>query len=157
MYELNEKIRDLEPYEPIQGEYAVRLDANESVIPLPDKLKQAAFEAMEQTALNRYPDPTATALCGAFAQRYGVPVENVAAGNGSDELISVIFQSFLQKGDTYAVITPDFSMYKFYGYIAECRGVEIKKNENWEIDLDKVIETCNNEDEHKYNCEIIEP
>ena len=29
MYELNEKIRDLVPYEPIAGEYPVRLDANE--------------------------------------------------------------------------------------------------------------------------------
>ena len=36
-------------------------------------------------------------------------------------------------------------MYDFYGYIAECRGVAIEKNENWTIDVDKVIETCNNE------------
>ena len=145
MYELNEKIRDLEPYEPLKGEYAIRLDANESFLPLPEPLQKQAMEAVMRTALNRYPDPTAEGLCAAFAQRYGVPVENVAAGNGSDELISVIFQSFLEKGDTYAVITPDFSMYKFYGYISECRGVEIQKGENWQIDLDKVIETCNNE------------
>ena len=29
MYTLNEKIRDLEPYKPIAGEYKIRLDANE--------------------------------------------------------------------------------------------------------------------------------
>lgn len=145
MYELNRKIRDLEPYEPLKGDYRIRLDANESFLPLPDSVKQAAFGKLETLSLNRYPDPTAAGLCAAFAQSYQVPVENVAAGNGSDELISVIFQSFLMKGDTYAVITPDFSMYKFYGYISECRCVEIEKGENFTIDLDKVIETCNNE------------
>ncbi len=96
MYELNGKIRDLTPYEPLQGEYAIRLDANESFLALPENVKQAAFQKLEALALNRYPDPAAEGLCKAFAQCYGVPVENVAAGNGSDELISVIFQSFLQ-------------------------------------------------------------
>ena len=28
-YELNKKIRELEPYEPISGTYKIRLDANE--------------------------------------------------------------------------------------------------------------------------------
>ena len=145
MYELNGKIKDLEPYVPLKGEYQIRLDANESFLPLPKALQKKAFDAMQNLALNRYPDPTAEALCAAFAQRYRVPVENVAAGNGSDELISVIFQSFLEKGDAFAVIAPDFSMYKFYGYVSECTCVEIEKGENWQIDLDKVIETCNNE------------
>ena len=111
MYELNGKIKDLEPYEPLKGEYQIRLDANESFLALPDSLQKKAFEAMKALALNRYPDPAAADLCAAFAQRYRVPVENVAAGNGSDELISVVFQSFLEKGDAYAVIAPDFSMY----------------------------------------------
>ena len=145
MYELNAKIRDLEPYAPLEGDYAIRLDANESFLALPDALREKAVQAMLSADFNRYPDPKAGALCAAFAQRYRVPVENVAAGNGSDELISVIFQSFLQKGDAYAVIEPDFSMYKFYGYIAECRGITLEKDKNWKIDVDKVIETCNNE------------
>lgn len=145
MFELNSKIRDLEPYEPLKGEYKIRLDANESFLPLPEALKAKAMAAISDTALNRYPDPTAEKLCAAFAQYYSVPVENIAAGNGSDELISVILQSFLMKGDTYAVILPDFSMYKFYGYVSECRCVEIEKEDFWKIDVDKVIETCNNE------------
>lgn len=145
MYELNEKIRDLEPYEPIAGDYKIRLDANESFLRLPESIMAAALHATFSAELNRYPDPSATALCNAFAKYYSVPAENVVAGNGSDELISVIFQSFLQKGETYATVTPDFSMYNFYGYISECRRITIEKGENWKIDVDKVIETCNNE------------
>ena len=95
--------------------------------------------------LNLHPHPAATGLCEALGLAYGVEPAHVAAGNGSDELISFIFQSFLQKGDAYATIAPDFSMYDFYGYIAECRGVAIPKRDDWTIDVDKVIETCNNE------------
>lgn len=145
MYELNDKIRDLEPYEPIAGDYKIRLDANESFLYLPESVMASALHSMFSVELNRYPDPTAKALCEAFARAYGVEPAHVAAGNGSDELISVIFQSFLQKGDVYATIAPDFSMYDFYGYIAECRGVAIPKRDDWTIDVDKVIETCNNE------------
>lgn len=36
MYQLNEKIRNLKPYDPISGEYAIRLDANESFFGLPE-------------------------------------------------------------------------------------------------------------------------
>ena len=145
MYTLNEKIRDLEPYEPIAGEYKIRLDANESFLCLPESVMASALHAMMRVELNRYPDPTAKDLCAAFAKSYKVKPACVAAGNGSDELINVIFQSFLMKGETYATLTPDFSMYDFYGYVSECRGIEIKKDENFTIDIDKVIETCNNE------------
>ena len=145
MYTLNEKIRDLEPYEPIAGEYKIRLDANESFLCLPESVMASALHAMMRVELNRYPDPTAKDLCAAFAKSYKVKPACVAAGNGSDELINVIFQSFLMKGETYATLTPDFSMYNFYGYVSECRGIEIKKDENFTIDIDKVIETCNNE------------
>ena len=53
MYQLNEKIKDLKPYDPIQGSYRVRLDANESFLPLPQALVEEAKAAVERTAFNR--------------------------------------------------------------------------------------------------------
>ena len=145
MYQLNEKLRDLVPYEPNEGAYAIRLDANESFLQLPEHIRAEILENALSAEMNRYPDPTAKRLCAAFAARYGVPVGCVAAGNGSDELISILLQSFLMKGETFATLAPDFSMYSFYGHLAECKHVEIKKEENFEADIDKIIEICNNE------------
>lgn len=145
MYEINAKIRDLEPYEPIQGDYKIRLDANESFLHLPESISAGILHASFSLELNRYPDSATKALVKAFAKRYQVPAENVVAGNGSDELISIIFQSFLLKGERYATLAPDFSMYDFYGYMAECEGVRIQKEKDLTIDVDKVIKTCNNE------------
>ena len=53
MYTLNEKIRDLEPYEPIAGEYKIRLDANESFLCLPESVMASALHAMMRVELNR--------------------------------------------------------------------------------------------------------
>ena len=71
MYELNDKIRDLEPYEPIAGDYKIRLDANESFLYLPESVMASALHSMFSVELNRYPDPAAKALCEAFARAYG--------------------------------------------------------------------------------------
>ena len=44
-YKLNSKILNLTPYEPISGDYRIRLDANESFI-LPDEnMRQKIFDA----------------------------------------------------------------------------------------------------------------
>lgn len=142
MYQLNEKIRNLKPYDPISGEYAVRLDANESFFGLPEDLRQEFAQIASELVLNRYPDPLSTEVCKAFADYYQVPVENVTAGNGSDELISIICNSFLEKGDAFLTLEPDFSMYRFYGVIAEGLPVTLQKPENLRIDVEEVIKVC---------------
>ena len=73
MYELNEKIRDLTPYDPITGSYPIRLDANESFLSLPEELRARIGEAAAHAAFNRYPDPLASELTSAFADFYGFP------------------------------------------------------------------------------------
>lgn len=146
MYAFNKKIQALKPYQPITGNYQVHLDANESFIPLPQYILHEILEETQKLQFNRYPDASAAEVCSAFASYYDVPSESVAAGNGSDELISIIFSVFLEKGDSYAVCDPDFSMYQFYGELFETQGVTIPKDTNFQIDVDRVINTCKNED-----------
>ena len=145
MYQLNDKIKDLRPYDPVEGGYRIHLDANESFLPLPAPILEELAAAVPQVAFNRYPDPAAQELCQAFADYYGVPVENVAAGNGSDELITVLFTGFLQRGDAFATLEPDFSMYAFNGYLQEARHVPIPKGADYAIDVDRTIQTCRQE------------
>ena len=145
MYQLNEKIKDLKPYDPIQGSYRVRLDANESFLPLPQALVEEAKAAVERTAFNRYPDPAARELCQAFAACYGVQPQQVVAGNGSDELITVLFEAFLEKGDAFATVEPDFSMYAFNGHLHEARHVVIPKGKDLRLDVEAVAAACQRE------------
>lgn len=145
MYDMNKKVRALKPYDPITGSYPVRLDANESFLPLPEEVVLDSQTALAELAFNRYPDPAAGEVCGAFSAHYGVPVGQVVAGNGSDELITVIFSAFLEKGDAFATIEPDFSMYAFNGFLQEARHVVIQKGEGYRLDIDHIIEVCQKE------------
>lgn len=145
MYELNEKIRDLVPYEPINGDYKIRLDANESFLPVPEYIMKEVIASELSLQFNRYPDAVAEKLCAAFSSAYGLDPVNVAAGNGSDELISVIFGGFLMRGEAFATVSQDFSMYDFYGSLSEGRAVKIQKEADFTLDVDKVIKTCNDE------------
>lgn len=136
---LNEKIRNLTPYDPIQGEYRIRLDANESFLQ-PDAALQTEIAGIAAgIPLNRYPDPYAQALCNGFAAFYGVDPAHVTAGNGTDELLSLLVQSFLQKGDTLLSFMPDFSMYRFYGALSEVRLLTLEKTAQEQIDADAAI------------------
>lgn len=139
MYTLAPKAASLTPYDPIAGDYPIRLDANESfLLPTPSDRERMAVSAAS-AALNRYPDPLATAPCEAFAALYGVSPSLVTAGNGSDELISVILSTFLQKGETVLTLSPDFSMYRFYTGITENPCVVLEKGADLRIDVDRVL------------------
>lgn len=143
MYELNKKIKGLVPYDPITESYDVRLDANESCFDLPDEIKERLCDEIRKLGFNRYPDPNATEAVKAFCGYYGLSPENVTAGNGSDELISIISSTFLETGDNVVTLSNDFSMYAFYGSIYETQPLVFQKNEDLTIDVDSLISFCN--------------
>jgi len=149
-YVLNKKIRDLKPYDPISGYYPIRLDANESFLDVSNSIVSEILKASAFTSYNRYPDSKAIDLCNSFAAYYKIKPESVTAGNGSDELISVICNAFLMKGDTMMTVSPDFSMYRFYASIVEAKSVEYQKNPDLTINIDAMIA-----DAKKYDAKMI--
>ena len=144
-YELNQKIRELEPYEPISGTYKILLDANECPVSYPEEIMKQVREAIEKIDFNRYPDPLATEVVNSFSEYYGINPECVTAGNGSDELIFLTESAFLEKGDKMLVVAPDFSMYKFYSSICEVECDSFIKDESLNFDVDALIEKINND------------
>ena len=145
-YRLNEKIRDLKPYDPISGYYPIRLDANESFLDISNSMVSKILEASAFTSYNRYPDSLAADLCRSFAAYYKVKPDCVTAGNGSDELISVIYNAFLMKGDAMMTVSPDFSMYRFYASIVEAKCIEYQKKADLTIDVDELIAAAKKHD-----------
>ncbi|MCL2883946.1 MAG: histidinol-phosphate aminotransferase family protein [Oscillospiraceae bacterium] len=145
MFTLPEKITSLAPYEIEGGCARVRMDANESFLsPLP-RDEEAMAAAAATIALNRYPDPLAMDLCAAFGEAYHVDPALVTAGNGSDELISIIAASLTQKGDTAVTTAPEFSMYAFYASLAETRCVPVMKGDDLKLDVDAALDIIKHE------------
>ncbi len=136
-----EKIKKLEAYSPNLTPVSVRLDANESPFMPSSAVLSELSAAVATIPFNRYPDPYATELIAEFAKVFSLDAKNIVAGNGSDELISIIVGGLLSEGDSVTVAMPDFSMYAFYSYLAGAREVRFEKTELFEIDFNKLAAT----------------
>lgn len=137
------KLKNIEIYTPVEEKYNIRLDANESFINTGGILKDKISEAISGISLNRYPDSIARGAIEAFADYYGISSDNVTAGNGSDELISIITACFLEKGDTILTLSPDFSMYAFYSGLYELNVAVIEKDkESMTAGVSEIIDYC---------------
>ncbi len=141
MYRLSKKALSLSPYDPIEGDYPIRLDANESFLRPYEADRRRMTEAAAAVALRRYPDPAAACALEAFAALYQVDPELVTAGNGSDELIALIMSVFLEKGETLLTLSPDFSMYQINSIITENPCLALEKEKDLTVNVDTVIQT----------------
>lgn len=106
-------LRQIDPYVP--GEQSkdtdiVKLNANENPYP-PSPKAIKVMNDFNADSLRLYPPANATALKQAIADYYGVEIDNVFVGNGSDDVIALAFMSFFN-GDL-PIAYPDIT-YSFY-------------------------------------------
>lgn len=142
-YKLNDRIKNLTPYEPIMGDYQIRLDANESFIEMPREITHKVMLESLDIELNRYPDPYATELIRKFGCFYGVCPDYVTAGNGSDELISLLVSTFFLAHEELITLSNDFSMYRIYGDEFGIKTSVFPKNTDLTINVESLIHYAN--------------
>ena len=121
------KARNLSPYVPgeqPQHENLCKLNTNENPFPPSPKVGEAIAKVLEQQAdeLRLYPAPESDDLRAALAQLYNLDINQVFVGNGSDEVLALVFASFFLK--ERPVLAPDIS-YSFYPVYAQTFGVEL--------------------------------
>lgn len=144
MYTLPEKARTLIPYNTDNQSYDIQLNSNESFIDVASELKDKLQTAMSKLTFNRYPDPKCTHLREVYSNLMGVPAELISTGNGSDELIWILQNAFLKRGDSLLIFSPDFSMYQFYGSLCEINIVDLQREDGL-FQVDKAIEIAKKE------------
>ena len=96
----SEFVHGLEPYVPGEQPAAVaglvKLNTNENPYgPSPRAL--AAMRAALGDDLRLYPDPESSRLRAAIGEYYGVPLQQVFVGNGSDEVLAHVFNGLLRQ------------------------------------------------------------
>ena len=109
----------------IDSRYDVLLYANESPYNIAEEvLGSEGLEKITSLCFNRYPDCEAKELRKAYGRFLGgISPENIAAGNGSDELIRVTGDVFLDPGDVMISCEPAFSVYRRSAEIARARYI----------------------------------
>ncbi|MBK5241191.1 histidinol-phosphate transaminase [Clostridium sp.] len=138
-------LNDFKAYEPGKTNYKVRLDANENFSNFSPDIRAKIGGAIEESIFNRYPDPAALEVCDHYAQYANVNGINVMAGNGSDECIQIITNTFLNTGDKVAMPSPDFSMYALYTKVAGGIPIEFPLDDELKLDVEGFISMANEE------------
>src|SRR5699024_6256134 len=88
---------------------------------------------------NRYPDPYQSELKDKISKLKGVPLEQIFLGNGSDEIIDLLYKVFCIPGSDKAMIfDPTFGMYETSARIHNIELIKVGLTETFEINLDEV-------------------
>ena len=128
-------IKEIIPYRSARDEFEdfdaekIFLDANEN-----------PFE----NGFNRYPDPLQRKLKRTLADVKQVKSEQILLGNGSDEVLDLIFRTFCEPGEEEVLILPP--TYGMYSVLAKLNNIIVKEvplNKNFEIEIDSVLEAVN--------------
>jgi len=119
-------IQKMQPYAPGEQpgahERLIKLNTNENPYPPSPRVRRAITEAANAT-LRLYPAPRADVFVERASKLYGVSREMILAGNGSDELLAMIFRATLGRGDKVAYPTPTYSLYDTLAAIQEAKAL----------------------------------
>jgi histidinol-phosphate aminotransferase len=88
----------------------IKLNTNENPYPPSPKVYSSLRKAING-ALRLYPEPLSNSLRAAAAAAYGLQPSNIIAGNGSDELLSMLLRCFVGPGDRVAFPQPTYTLY----------------------------------------------
>lgn len=105
-------LTDLIPYsagKSVAG--AIKLSSNENPLGPSPKALEAIRQALNSIAL--YPDGRALELCNALAEKMGLSTDQIVIGNGSDELLVLTAQAYIQPGFNAVASESTFSEYTF--------------------------------------------
>ncbi len=126
---LRRNVVQLSPYSSARDEFSdkadILLDANESPF---------------DSGTNRYPDPHQRALKEAIAGLKNINAENIFIGNGSDEVLDLLYRAFCEpRLDNVVVINPSYGMYEVLADVndVQCRRTDL--NVDFSLNTDNIL------------------
>ncbi|NKI25006.1 histidinol-phosphate transaminase [Arenibacter sp. 6A1] len=128
---VRDNVKGLSPYSSARDEYVsdgskmIFLDANENPF---------------DNGVNRYPDPQQRSLKAVLATQKKVAPEQILLGNGSDEVLDLLFRAFCEpKTDNIISLPPTYGMYKVLSGINNIENREVLLTENFEPNVAEII------------------
>ncbi|MEO0507347.1 MAG: histidinol-phosphate transaminase [Bacteroidota bacterium] len=124
-------VKVLKPYSSARDEYVsdgsemVFLDANENPYP---------------NGVNRYPDPYQRGLKEVLSLVKGVPPQNMLLGNGSDEVLDLLFRAFCEPNvDNVITLPPTYGMYKVLAGVNAVENREVLLTEEFQPNVKGIL------------------
>lgn len=117
----------------------IKLNTNENPFPVSRRVREALLEEIQSDRLHLYPEARADRLRGAIGRKYGRDDSVILVGNGSDEVLSIVFRSLLAVGDRVVYPDPSYSLYPVLADLLGATGVAVPVDDDWRVDLDELL------------------
>jgi histidinol-phosphate aminotransferase len=123
-------------------ERVIKINANENPYGCSPRVPKALARCDH---FHIYPDDGQQELRKLLAGYAGVPAERIVAGHGSNSIIDLIVRLFVGPGDEVVNCIPTFDIYRFSTEI--CGGTlrNIKREDDFSIDVKKVMAAINSQ------------
>ena len=138
---IRENLRKYSAYEPVENpedDGWVRLNTNENPFPPIQDILIDIKKAVDEK-IRLYPDPTSfelrkEVLNVLLRDKDTLTNRNsVFIGNGSDEILDVIFKVFVDPGDEVVIFYPSFGLYKVLATLYNAKINELQLNDDFSI------------------------
>ena len=120
------------PGEQLNDPDIIKLNTNENPYTPPENVINALKDEIGGK-LNLYPDPVAKNLCNTIARINNMNSSQIIAGNGSDEILSIIFRSFIDPGDKVLLFKPTYTLYYTLAESVDAEITTCELDDNFEI------------------------
>lgn len=118
----------------------IKLNTNENPYPPSPRVLEALRAAVTQD-LRLYPDPAATDLRNKASEIYGVSPEGIVAGNGSDDLLSMLFRACVDPSDgSVAYAVPTYSLYHTLALVQGSEPKTVPYPRDFSLPVDALVE-----------------
>ena len=130
---VRENVKTMKPYSSARDEFKdfdvaqmIFLDANENPY---------------QNGVNRYPDPQQTSVKAVLAKQRNLNTNQVLLGNGSDEVLDLLFRAFCEpKVDNVITLPPTYGMYGVLANINAVENREVLLSTDFQLEVDAILD-----------------
>ena len=129
--------RDFQKYYNPKLHNELRMDTNTNVL----GSNPAAMRYLKnmEVELDSYPNTYSDGLRSELAKLYGLEMDNIVAGNGSDEMLDVSFKTFTEWGDNCVVPVPSYTLYDYFVTMNGGKALEVDLTEDFQLDVDSIV------------------
>jgi histidinol-phosphate aminotransferase len=141
---VRESVLKLQPYSSARDEYVsdgsemIFLDANENPF---------------DNGVNRYPDPYQRSLKSVLSEQKGLTEQQILLGNGSDEVLDLIYRAFCEPNqDNIVTLPPTYGMYKVLAGINAVENREVLLTRDFEPNVTEILKVADSNSKLLFIC-----
>ena len=143
---IRDAIRNVDEYTLKQYPYRIKLNQNENPYELPVAIKEEIARRLVAMSWSRYPAFVPEEQIEKLAVFTGWKKEGILLGNGSNDLLQLLFTCTLERGRGVVISQPTFTLYKILARSLGADVHDVPMVRPFAFDVDRIIKTANSTD-----------